>query len=82
MNSKKKFKILAAFFYMERYLVAMHNFIKKEKAPEKQKHTIKSAEALASRNVSALCAIDKNAGVYTGTLKEKIFLPSYWNLCG
>lgn len=31
---------------MERYLVAVYNFIKKEKSPEKQKHTTKSAEAL------------------------------------
>lgn len=37
---------MAALFYMERYLVAVYNFIKKEKSPEKQKHTTKSAEAL------------------------------------
>jgi len=29
MDSKKKFKILAALFYVERYLVAVYNFIKK-----------------------------------------------------
>lgn len=46
MNSKKKFNILAALFCMERYLVTGYNFIKKEKAPEKQKHTKKSAEVL------------------------------------
>lgn len=64
MNSKKEFKLLAALFYMERYLVAMYNFIKKEKAPEKQKLAIKSAEALLL-GICLLCVLWVRMQVYT-----------------
>lgn len=37
MNSKKKFKILAALSFMERYLVIEYNFVRKGKAPKNAK---------------------------------------------
>lgn len=37
MNLKEKYKILAALFFMERYLVIEYNFIKKGRAPKNAK---------------------------------------------